>query len=50
MRLRKRVVAVFLGLAVTVGFAGPALASRADGICGGVGSHWDPVLHECVPD
>lgn len=54
MRLRRRVVAVFVALGVAVGLAGPAAAShtggRADGICGGVGAHYDPVLGECVPD
>ncbi len=54
MRLRKRVVTVFLALGVVAGLAGPAAAShsggRADGVCGGVGYHYDPVLGECVPD
>ena len=53
MRLRKKVAAVFLAMGFVVGLAGPAGAShsgRADGICGGVGAHYDPVLGECVPD
>ena len=52
MRLRKKVAAVFLAVGFVVGLAGPAVAfhgGRADGVCGGTGYHYDPIVGACVP-
>lgn len=46
-RLKKRVAVVVLAAAIgVIQFAGPADASRADGVCGGVGTY-DPVTQQC---
>lgn len=50
MKLRRTVAAVLLAFGVMAGLTGPAGATRADGVCGGVGYHWDPVVQDCVPD
>jgi hypothetical protein len=47
MGLRRRAVAALLAAGFLAGLAGPALATRADGVCGGIG-HWDPVMQACV--
>lgn len=46
MRLRKRLVALCLATGFVLGTAGPALAARADGVCGGLGT-WNPVTQQC---
>jgi hypothetical protein len=46
-RLKKRIAVIVLGAAIgVVQLAGPAEASRADGVCGGVGVY-DPVTQQC---
>lgn len=50
MKVRRTIAAALLALGFMAGLAGPAGASRADGVCGGVRYHWDPVSHQCVPD
>ncbi len=48
MRTKKRVSVFVLGwMLAFAALTGQAGASRADGVCGGIGS-WDPVTHECV--
>ena len=45
---KKRIAALILGTAITfLSFTGAASASRADGVCGGIGT-WDPVTGQCV--
>ena len=45
--LKSRIALTVAGVVLTfVTLAGPALASRADGICGGLGT-WNPVTHQC---
>lgn len=51
MRLRRKIVAVCLAFGAVLGTAGQAMAhhngSRADGVCGGVGGHFNPETGQC---
>ena len=49
MQLKKRIAVVVLGaLLGFVHLTGEAGASRADGVCGGIGTMYDPALGQCV--
>lgn len=46
--LKRQIAVLFIGTVMAfVHLTGPAGASRADGVCGGVGTY-DPVTQECV--
>lgn len=48
MRTKKRLAALALGAVLTfVTLTGQAVAMRADGVCGGVGTY-DPATGQCV--
>ncbi len=46
MTLRKKIVAACLAAGVLLGMASAAGASRADGVCGGIG-HYNPATGQC---
>lgn len=48
MRIRRTVVAVLLAVGVAVGTAGPAGASRASSLCGGIGNVQHSTTGLCV--
>lgn len=47
MKTTKKLAALFLALGIVFGMAGPAATGRANGICGGVGTEFNPVTGEC---
>ncbi len=51
MKLRKKIAAVCLVTGAVLGMAGQAAADhdggRANGVCGGVGLHYNPATGEC---
>ncbi|MDQ4132132.1 MAG: hypothetical protein M3179_02760 [Actinomycetota bacterium] len=45
---RRLAVAVVTAVLAVLGASSTAYAARADGVCGGTGTHYDPVTGECV--
>ncbi len=47
MRVRRRLVAAVFAVGMLVGMADAASAERANGVCGGTGTVYNPVTGEC---